>query len=368
MISFPFDNKSVIERDRAISSDIFADYLKRIIGTNGIFAELGTKGQVTPKSDLATGLDVIVKPVDGFIEGRLFVEKKEVTLHLGDPAELPQIFTVAVRLNKATRDIQIVSIAGEPASEPQPPALVRESGVYDIGLANVRVERLAETVEPQNITDTRLNSSICGLVPIFGSVDTTTLYNQIEAELKKFKATYETDFINWRDLKKSEFETFMTNSLQTFQTFMYESGATFDTMIVTNQNTFDVWFEDVKSKLGSDPAGQLMNEINNIKEELKTRNVGIKVLGETLVQPSLWQSDSTFVEFPYKATLSYGFIDADWWCEILTPDRKDLSFANALCPYVETGLKSFSIWSKVKFSKAVKLENAIFETEVKYVN
>lgn len=210
MISFPFDNKSASEQDRNITSDIFADYLKRIVGTNGIFAELGTKGFV----QAGEGMTVIVNPVDGFIEGRLFAEDKPRTLQIQASGELDRIDSVVARLDKAQRLIDLYVVKGTASSNPVAPKLTRTAGIYELGLANIFVAKLTTTIQQHRITDTRLDSERCGIVPIFGSVDTTTIYEQIQSDLKNFQTVNEADFTKWFEKIKGQLSTDAAGKLQ----------------------------------------------------------------------------------------------------------------------------------------------------------
>ena len=178
MISFPFDNKSATEQDRNIDSDTFAEYLKSLTGgQNGVFAEVGTKLQVTA----GTGMTVLVNPGDGFIEGRLFIENSTRELQVQASESLDRIDTVVVRLNKEQRLIDLYIVKGIAATVPTAPALTRAGGIYELGIANVYVPKLTS-----NITDTRLNTERCGIAPVLGEIDTQGLYDQYQASLDAF--------------------------------------------------------------------------------------------------------------------------------------------------------------------------------------
>lgn len=186
MISFPFDNKSATEQDRNIDSDTFAEYLKRLTGgQNGVFAEVGTKLQVTA----GTGMTVLVNPGDGFIEGRLFIENLTRELQVQASETLDRIDTVVVRLNKEQRVIDLYIVKGTSATVPQAPELTREGGIYELGIANVYVPKLTSNITQERITDTRLNTERCGIAPVLGEIDTQGLYDQYQSSLDQFLET-----------------------------------------------------------------------------------------------------------------------------------------------------------------------------------
>lgn len=186
MISFPFDNTSQEVQDRNIDSDVFAEYLKRLTGgNNGVFAEVGTKMQVTATG----GMTVKVKPGDGFIEGRIFINDSETELPISSAETLDRIDTVVVRLSKANRETTLAVVKGTASSAPSAPTLTRESGVYELGLANVLVKKNTVNITQAEVTDTRLNDQRCGVAPVLGQIDTQGLYDQYQSSLDQFLET-----------------------------------------------------------------------------------------------------------------------------------------------------------------------------------
>jgi hypothetical protein len=69
-----------------------------------------------------------------------------------------------VRLSQVSRSIQLAVVDGTPAATPAAPALTRTSDVYELGIADVLIPAAATSIATNNITDTRLNTSLCGLV------------------------------------------------------------------------------------------------------------------------------------------------------------------------------------------------------------
>lgn len=200
MIYFPFDNESEEVQDRNINSDVFADYLKRIVGTNGIFASLGTKAQVL----IGSGMNVVIKAGDGFIEGRLFAEEKDITFPLFPSEALDRIDRMVIRLDKQSREVSYFLIKGTAQTVPVAPEVVREGDIYDIALADIYITRNSTSITQLKITDLRLNSQLCGVVPIFGSVDTSKLYTQIQKAITDFDLYVKNKTIAWNAQMESQ--------------------------------------------------------------------------------------------------------------------------------------------------------------------
>ena len=93
----------------------------------------------------ATDIDLTVSIGDG-VNPR--IDRVIVSWHIPNQSELPQ---VEVR-------------KGEPAAEPQPPVLVNDGEYAEICLAEITVPAGAVEISQENITDTRLDEELCGLV------------------------------------------------------------------------------------------------------------------------------------------------------------------------------------------------------------
>lgn len=182
MISFPYDNQSETVQDRNIDSDTYAKYMDRMVGTNGIFLELGTKLEVTA----GEGMTVLVKPGDGIITGHFFIEEDTRELQVQASESLDRIDTVVLRHDAEKRMIDLYVVKGTSATVPQPPELTREGGIYELGIANVYVPKLTDSIAQERITDTRLNTERCGVAPVLGDIDTQGLYDQYQASLDAF--------------------------------------------------------------------------------------------------------------------------------------------------------------------------------------
>lgn len=93
----------------------------------------------------ATDIDLTVSIGDG-VNPR--IDRVIVSWHIPNQSELPQ---VEVR-------------KGEPAAEPQPPVLVNDGEYAEICLAEITVPAGAVEISQENITDTRLDEELCGIV------------------------------------------------------------------------------------------------------------------------------------------------------------------------------------------------------------
>ena len=197
MISFPWD--AIIE---GFGEDGFPIYdrtytareLRRIYKsffTNGILADLDEELAVTVNGMIVTvGYGGLI--IEGTYGGQTQEEGRK-TLNLESGSNLPRIDCIVARwnVNIAAREIELYVVKGTPSSNPQPPALTRSSSVYELGLANILVPANATSVTQSNVTDTRLDSSRCGLATPYMEIDTTSFYNQLQAAISEGLAKHQ---------------------------------------------------------------------------------------------------------------------------------------------------------------------------------
>lgn len=184
MISFPWDNTSSTNLDRNVSSDTLAEkYFHAIAGANsGIYAPVGAQGSVSA----GTGMTVVVQPVAGVIIGRIFAEADVRTLTIQASESLDRIDTVVIRRDKAGRACDLYIVKGTAATTPVRPALTRSGDVYEVGLADLFIAKNTTSITNERITDTRSETARCQIIPVVGSIDTTTMFNQYQAALDAY--------------------------------------------------------------------------------------------------------------------------------------------------------------------------------------
>lgn len=189
--------------DRIYDAEAFAEWLKPFFKTGVFNNEL----QVVASS----GMNVAVKSGNAYIEGKLKKFDNETVLTL-EPASstVDRIDAIVVRRNDTERDFTIQVIKGS-TNAPQP---IREGGIYDIVLAHISVPKATTQITTSLITDTRMNSDICGwVVSNVEEVD----FNQITAQFSDYLARFEADnlqeFTDWFNLIKDQLTTDQAGAL-----------------------------------------------------------------------------------------------------------------------------------------------------------
>lgn len=132
---------------------------------------------------------------------------------------------VCVRLEILNDKCHAYIKKGTPAESPVPPELQRDTAGYEISVARIRVGAGATFINAADITDERLDPSVCGLMTdgVTG-VDTSVLNAQFEALLNDMRANLQQMY---EELPKTNLISYYDNLLV-------------DEWSLTSQNTYTI--------------------------------------------------------------------------------------------------------------------------------
>lgn len=235
-----------INGDRRYKASDFAEYFKTFIG-NGVFPNPSTNLQVIANGDMT----VTISPGYAWINGYFYENTNDLILDISNAdGVLNRIDRIVVRLDFLNREIKTYVKKGSFATNPIPPAIQRDADIYELAIADIRVNAGSINITQANITDLRLNKELCGIVKgTVEEIDTTTLYNQLQSHIQEKSLDMDT----WLDETKVYFE-----------------------------NDFNAWFEGIKDILDENTAGNLLNEINKLKEAME----GMELTSTKVTRPS----------------------------------------------------------------------------------
>ena len=169
--------------DKSYIASEFANYFKLFVG-NGVFGSPTNQLKVSP----GTGLNVTVSAGWAFINGMWYHNDVAKTLAIPENStSASRIDTIRVRYTAASRKIEVLEFAGDTT-------LVRGDSIYDLEIAQIVVPSNAESIAYADITDTRTDENVCGLVKGLMEVETT-------ADLF---AQYDSIFNTWFDGVKDQ--------------------------------------------------------------------------------------------------------------------------------------------------------------------
>lgn len=244
-----------INGDRRYKVSELVAYLRPFF-SDGVFPNPSTGLQVTESSE--KDMFVLVKPGDGWVNGRMYRivdDAKRLRLDPSDSATT-RIDRVVVGCNYKDRVINTYVKKGTPGSVATAPELTRDATVYEISLAEITIAPGAIGITQSAIKDTRLDNDVCGIVTgLVETVDTSTLYNQLE----KWKEEYIAKTNTWTD----EQEQLFLNWKQLFETTATDWRA-------GEEQKFIEWFNSIKGKLDGDVGTNLTNRVDGLEERLNT--------------------------------------------------------------------------------------------------
>lgn len=215
-----------VNNDRLYDANSFEEWLSHFF-TTGVFAD---ELQVTASS----GMDVKVAPGYANLKGKVrFFDSASTYTIATAGAIYPRIDTVVVERNDTDRMISIKVVKGVyNGDNPVATAPVRSAAIYQIVLAQIYVAAGATKITQEDITDTRSNNSVCGIVT--GTVK--------EMDYSQFAAQFSSYYSNFKTSNKAD---------------------------------FDAWFNKIKGQLTSDAAGKLQTEIDAVKKSVSDNAASI---------------------------------------------------------------------------------------------
>lgn len=216
--------------------------------SDGVFPNPSTGLQVMETAE--KDMFVTVKLGDAWINGRMYrnLDDKRIRLDPSDSATT-RIDRIVVGCNYKDRVITSYVKKGTPASSASAPELTRNDTLYEISLAEITIAPGAVGITQSAIKDTRLDQSKCGIVTaLVDTVDTQTLYNQLET---------------WRQEFMQEKDTQMASWIATFQQNM-------NSWKDTEQQAFVDWFNGIKGQLSGDIAANLTSRVDELENKINT--------------------------------------------------------------------------------------------------
>lgn len=287
-----YDDEDMPIFDRAESSDFLAMFISRII-SDGVLGQPGDCFQVVS----GEGMKIRVRPGFGIIRGRFAMDEEETEIEVKEaPASYKRIDRVIFRANYLKRWCEIVIREGSPGARPVPPDLVRPASgdYYELCLANISVSAKQTIITQANITDTRYDSRVCGVVTqVIDHLDTSVFFAQLDSFYAEFVAKSNASYAEFLRMAQEAYDTISTNMDNYYKGLMEQGKALHEEYKAdisgyiaalkskgdadlaeitqelldfknTNEAAFLAWFEAIKGLLGQYEAGELITIINTL--------------------------------------------------------------------------------------------------------
>ena len=240
-----------VSHDRTYRAEDWAEYFASFIG-NGVFPVPSTGLQVV----IDNGMNLLLKAGKAWINGYFYNNTSDLTITIGTAdGQLNRIDRIVVRWDLTNRIISAEVKSSAYSASPTAPALQRDADIYELALADVYVGAGVTTITQSNITDQRLNTSLCGIV--------AAVVNQIDTEA--FNAQLQAWFAEYQSLSAAEYNTLVSymNSLKLQGNTQYDAFeqhmADFEAQAAAE---FNSWFNGLQDVLDENAAANLMNVTN----------------------------------------------------------------------------------------------------------
>ena len=213
--------------DRTYNADSFETWMKPFFAPGVFQGSLQVTAQATP--------DLTVNVASGFafLNGKPAYWATANTMTIDTPSgAYDRIDTIVLRRDDTNRCITLEVVKGTPSATPAATPPTRSATIYELVIAQILVGVGVTGIRAEDITDTRMDSSVCGYVA--GAVDQID-FDQIATQFNGWMADYQQDF--------------------------------------------EDWFANIQGQLDQDAAGHLQNEIDALTT---TVNGKVKKSGDTM--------------------------------------------------------------------------------------
>lgn len=214
-----------IDGDRAYSDQDFAEYYKMIF-RDGIAMSAGNALKI--KESTSGGMRVVLSSGMAIMRGYQYINTDDLAVVI-PVASTTQDRTdsVVIRHDVNAREIYVAVKRGNIEVE-------RTDLVWELQLATIEVPKNSVNIPAEYITDKRANQAVCGYSTPFENVNVSGLEDQYNSMLERVF---------------NEFETKSSNDLETLK------------------STYQNWFQGLQDQLDTNQAGNLQNQINELKPE-----------------------------------------------------------------------------------------------------
>lgn len=253
-----------VDGDRLYDAEYFALYFKQFL-SNGLYHRNNVPALLVRKG---AGVTTTMDPGSAYIEGYMYVNTETITFNhdLANPTN-PRIDRIVLRLDRSVgvRAINAVVKVGTPATNPQPPTLTRNDVIWEISLAQIRINAGVNLIN--TIQDERLDPSVAGLVSSLITAPTDGFiqeWNIFMAEMEEGKVANEAEWDVWVANMETQKQTYVTQ-MQTWLNDMNSQKQTY-------YADWERWFTNIQKgnyamggmqiSVGlAPPAGPTLNDI-----------------------------------------------------------------------------------------------------------
>ena len=342
-MSFPYGS---VNHDRRYKSNDFRAYYAQLISSGVVYSNSNALKVIENE-----GMSLSVCSGGAFIEGVGYKNTSSLTVKL-DIADgvLSRIDRIVIRNDYKKRSTYAAVLKGAYSAQPAPRALTRNADAYEIAIADVLVAKGAISITQANITDTRLNKELCGIVTgVIEQADTTEIFNQFEAYLNEFKQHYISEIENWTADEETQFTEWTQQQKEDFIT----------------------WVDSIKDIFDETTAGRMKAEIEKLQTELNAAKTALDTKApyawieegdfNNMTTPGIYTMDSSSLHYPVWEYGDEGDTNDQNYCGLIVLNSDEnyieqIAIAEGtgdILTRCKSGTNNWTNWQRLAFASEV---------------
>lgn len=264
-----------VEGDRKYNAEQLSNFFGSLI-SSGVLPNPSTNLQVKAKS----GMTVSVSPGRGFIDTHWVDNSTDLELTLDTADSILNRWDAVIMkldLSMSGREIRFEIKKGTPATSPGKPQMERTAAYKEYCLAYIYVGRAVTQITQSNITDTRPDNTVCGWVThLIYQVDTSelfaqwqTAYEEFYQQMQDWLSESQDNYDEWKEEVNQNLEQWQQDTESAWKQWEETQKAGWESWQSERNQAFNEWFESLQTELSGDVAGNLMNLITNLRNEVQ---------------------------------------------------------------------------------------------------
>jgi hypothetical protein len=301
MITYPLNNIDYTAED----AELF-----HCTRTSGIWADGSFSITATGNNnDVTIGKGIAWINNEEF-SGKVVALKSAKTIDLGiADGVYPRIDVIAIQFNSNKNETDVVVKKGVPATNPTRPAIVRTGAVYELYLASVYRAAGSTAITVNNITDLRMDSTVCGLMA--DSVTNVDM-DAIHAQLMGLVADLESAIQNIEVGEVVPIEKGGTNAQTSAGARQNLNFIGVDPISSLEEDTPAKWIE-----LGSGVALITGNTTENLANKPNNAGFVLNIVSSTFANQLFLSQQGHLRTYKRAGSLTSGWYNSGAWKEVL---------------------------------------------------
>ena len=172
-----------------------------------------------------------------------------------------RIDTVVLRRDNTNRCISIEVVTGTASGSPQPKPPTRNNDIYELVLAQIRVGVGVTKITAANITDTRLDSEICGFVAAtVEQIDFDQIKAQFDGWLAEFQENAGEEYAGFVEQ--------LSEDLAAYQDELEEKETTASGDYTNFKNTIEEYIAELEQIIDAGDVSALVLRLDQLEEDV----------------------------------------------------------------------------------------------------